>query len=144
MDHAVGQRREVMIVAVDRLLDANFLISRWRDGDKSPAAKWLRANAGLVVGLPWIVKAEFLRGAAVAGHQHREVREFLNRFPVAWPDEGTLDIYASQFAKLRAVNALPGPHDLWIAVSALQHGIPLVTRNTQQFAKVDGLQLESY
>ncbi|MFM7374423.1 MAG: type II toxin-antitoxin system VapC family toxin [Chthoniobacterales bacterium] len=45
---------------------------------------------------------------------------------------------------LVAVNALPGPHDLWIAVSALQQGIPLVTRNTQQFAKVDGLQLESY
>lgn len=133
-----------MIVAVDRLLDANFLISRWRDGEKSPGAKWLRANADLVVGLPWIVKAEFLRGAAVAGHQRREVREFLDRFPVAWPDEGTLDLYAAQFAKLRTVNALPGPHDLWIAVSALQQGIPLVTRNTQQFAKIDGLQLESY
>jgi len=133
-----------MIFAVDRLLDANFLISRWRDGEKSPASKWLRANADLVVGLPWMVKAEFLRGAAVAGHQRREVREFLDRFPVAWPDEETLDIYAAQFAKLRAVNALPGPHDLWIAVSALQQGIPLVTRNTQQFAKIDGLQLESY
>jgi predicted nucleic acid-binding protein len=132
------------MIAVDRLLDANFLISRWRDGEKSPAAKWLRANADLVVGLPWIVKAKFLRGAAVAGHQRCEVREFLDRFPVAWPDDGTLDLYAAQFAKLRAVNALPGPHDLWIAVSALQVGIPLVTRNTVQFGKIDGLQLESY
>lgn len=133
-----------MIVVVDRLLDANFLISRWLDGEKSPAAKWLRTNADLAVGLPWIVKAEFLRGAAAAGHQHRQVREFIDRFPVACPDEETIDIYAVQFAKLRAVNALPGPHDLWIAASALQHGIPLVTRNTQQFAKIDGLQLESY
>ncbi len=132
------------MIAVDRLLDANFLISRWRDGVKSSAAKWLRANADLVVGLPWIVKAEFLRGAAAAGHQRREVRELLDRFPVAWPDDGTLDLYAGQFAKLRAVNALPRPHDLWIAVSALQQGIPLVTRNTVQFAKIDGLQLESY
>ena len=96
------------------------------------------------MGLPWIVKAEFLRGAAVAGHQRREVREFLDRFPVAWPDDGTLDLYAGQFAKLQAVNALPGPHDLWIAVSALQVGIPLVTRKTVQFAEIDGLQLESY
>jgi len=132
------------MIAVDRLLDANFLISRWRDGEKSSAAKWLRANSDLVVGLPWIVKAEFLRGAAVAGHQRREVRELLDRFPVAWPDDGTLDLYAVQFAKLRAVNALPGPHDLWITVSALQVGIPLVTRNNVQFAKIDGLQLESY
>ncbi|MBJ7391743.1 MAG: type II toxin-antitoxin system VapC family toxin [Chthoniobacterales bacterium] len=132
------------MIAVDRLLDANFLISRWRDGEKSSAAKWLRANADLVVGLPWIVKAEFLRGAAVAGHQRREVRELLDRFPVAWPDDGALDLYAAQFAKLCAIKALPGPHDLWIAVSALQVGIPLVTRNTVQFAKIDGLQLESY
>jgi tRNA(fMet)-specific endonuclease VapC len=132
------------MIAVDRLLDTNFLISRWRDGEKSGAAKWLRANPDVVVGLPWIVKAEFLRGGAVAGHNPREVREFLDRFPVAWPDDQTLEIYAVQFAKLRAINALPGPHDLWITASALQHGVPLVTRNTAQFAKVDGLQLESY
>ena len=132
------------MITVDRLLDANFLISRWRDGAKSAAANWLRANADLVVGLPWIVKAEFLRGAVVAGHDPREVREFLDRFPVAWPDDQTLEIYAVQFAKLRAINALPGPHDLWIAASALQHGVPLVTRNTAQFAKIGGLRLESY
>jgi len=132
------------MIAVDRLLDANFLISRWRDGEKSAAAKWLKANPDLVVGLPWIVKGEFLRGAAVAGHNPREVRGFLDRFPVAWPDDQTLEIYALQFAKLRAINALPGPHDLWIAAASLQHGVPLVTRNTAQFGKVDGLRLESY
>ena len=53
------------MIAVDRLLDTNFLISRWREGRNSPAAKWLRDNADLAVGLPWIVKGEFLRGAAV-------------------------------------------------------------------------------
>lgn len=132
------------MIAVDRLLDANFLILRWREGEKSAAARWLRTNSDLAVGLPWIVKAEFLRGAAVAGHDRREVRNFLDRFPVAWPDEETLDLYASQFAKLRSANSLPGPHDLWIAVSALQHQVPLVTRNTAQFGKIDGLRLESY
>lgn len=132
------------MIAVDRLLDANFLISRWRDGEKSAAAKWLKANSDLVVGLPWIVKAEFLRGASVAGHERHEVRKFLDRFPVAWPDEETLDLYALQFAELRSANSLPGPHDLWIAVSALQHQVPLVTRNTAEFGKIKGLPLESY
>jgi len=132
------------MIVVDRLLDANFLISRWRDGENSGAANWLRAHSDLVVGLPWIVKAEFLRGAAVAGHDPKEVRGFLDHFPVAWPDDETLDIYAVQFAKLRAMNALPGPHDLWIAAAALQHGVELVTRNTAPFARVDGLRLEDY
>jgi hypothetical protein len=69
------------MIAVDRLLDTNFLSSSWRGGRNSPAAKWLRGNAYLAVRLPWIVKGEFLRGAAVAGHQLREVRAFLDRFP---------------------------------------------------------------
>ena len=43
------------MIAVDRLLDTNFLISRWREGRNSPAAQWLRDNADLAVGLPWIV-----------------------------------------------------------------------------------------
>ena len=47
-------------------------------------------------------------------------------------------------AELRAINALPGPHDLWIAASALQYGVPLVTRNLAQFQRIEGLRLESY
>lgn len=132
------------MIAVDRLLDTNFLISRWRNGRNSPAAKWLRDNADLAVGLPWIVKGEFLRGAVVAGHPPGEVRAFLDRFPTAWPDNATLEIYAVLFARLRSANTLPGPHDLWIAATALQFDIPLVTRNTAQFARIEGIRLESY
>ena len=132
------------MIAVDRLLDTNFLISRWRDGKNSSAAQWLRDNADLAVGLPWMVKGEFLRGAVVAGHSPREVRAFLDRFPTAWPDNATLEIYAALFARLRSANTLPGPHDLWIAATAIQLGVPLVTRNTAQFTKIEGLKLESY
>lgn len=132
------------MIAIDRLLDTNFLITRWRDGKKSSAAEWLRENADLAVGLPWIVKGEFLRGAVVAGHPPGEVRDFLDRFPTAWPDDTTLEIYATLFARLRAANALPGPHDLWIAATAMQIGVPLVTCNAAQFAKIEGLKLESY
>lgn len=132
------------MIAIDRLLDTNFLISRWRDGKNSPAAQWLRDNADLAVGLPWIVKGEFLRGAVVAGHQPAEVRAFLERFPTSWPDNATLEIYAVLFGRLRSANTLPGPHDLWIAAAALQLGVPLVTRNTAQFSRIEDLKLESY
>ncbi|MFM8984342.1 MAG: type II toxin-antitoxin system VapC family toxin, partial [Spartobacteria bacterium] len=62
---------------VDRLLDANFLISRWRQGERSAAASWLNANGDLVLGISWIVKAEFLRGAEVAGHDREAIKDFL-------------------------------------------------------------------
>ena len=38
----------------------------------------------------------------------------------------------------------PEPHGLWIAATALQFDIPHVTRNTAQFARIEGIRLESY
>ena len=37
-----------------------------------------------------------------------------------------------------------GPNDLWIASHAMAHKLTLVTRNTREFARVDGLKLEDW
>ena len=129
---------------VDRLLDTNFLISRWRQGPRSAAANWLTTNGDLVLGISWIVKAEFLRGAEIAGHDREAIKDFLMRFPTVWPVDETLEIYASLYAVLQKRNELIGPHDLWIAASALQKSVPLVSRNKMEFERVPGLVLESY
>jgi len=68
-------------MGVDRLLDTNFLISRWREGEGSNASAWLKANGNLVLGIPWIVKAEFLRGAEIAGHDRQASVISSNAFP---------------------------------------------------------------
>jgi tRNA(fMet)-specific endonuclease VapC len=129
---------------VDRLLDANFLISRWRQGERSAAATWLNTNGDLVLGISWIVKAEFLRGAEIAGHDREGIKDFLTRFPTVWPVDETLEIYASLYTALKKRNELIGPHDLWIAACALQKAVPLVSRNKTEFERVPGLALESY
>ena len=129
---------------VDRVLDTNFLIARWREGEGGPASLWLKANASLILGIPWIVKAEFLRGAEIAGHDRQGIRDFLKRFPTLWPDEDTLEIYASLYSTLKKRNELIGPNDLWIAASALQNSVPLVSKNKIEFQRVPGLPLESY
>jgi tRNA(fMet)-specific endonuclease VapC len=129
---------------VDRVLDTNFLIARWREGEGGPASVWLKANANLVLGIPWIVKAEFLRGAEIAGHDRQAIRDFLKRFPTVWPDEETLEIYASLYSALKKRNELIGPNDLWIAASALQKSVPLVSKNKIEFQRVPGLHLEGY
>jgi tRNA(fMet)-specific endonuclease VapC len=129
---------------VDRLLDANFLISRWRQGPRCAAATWLTANGDLVLGISWIVKAEFLRGAEIAGHDREAIKDFLMRFPTVWPVDETLEIYASLYAVLKKRNELIGPNDIWIAACALQKSVPLVTRNKMEFERVPGLALESY
>jgi tRNA(fMet)-specific endonuclease VapC len=129
---------------VDRVLDTNFLIARWREGEGGLASVWLKANANLILGIPWIVKAEFLRGAEIAGHDRQAIRDFLKRFPTVWLDEDTLEIYASLYSTLKKRNELIGPNDLWIAASALQNSVPLVSKNKIEFQRVPGLHLESY
>ncbi len=54
------------------------------------------------------------------------------------------DVYARIVRALRARGRLIGANDMWIAAVALEKNWPLVARNTDDFARVPGLQLRSY
>jgi len=53
-------------------------------------------------------------------------------------------IYAAVVRKLRAQGGLIGTNDLWIAATAMGEQLPLVTRNTDHFTRVEGLQVRGY
>ena len=57
---------------------------------------------------------------------------------------GQRGVMVAAVRALAAANTLPGSHGLWIAAAAPQFEIPLLTRNTAQFARIEGIQLESY
>lgn len=126
------------------LADANFLIRGWRDALSPARLRDLAPFLDSEIRLVWVVKAEFLRGAAVAGHDYAQVSDFLTRHKTLWPDDDTLALYAELYAHLRRLNALIGPHDLWIAAAARQHNLPLLTRNAAEFQRVPGLNIVSY
>ncbi|MBX7232773.1 MAG: type II toxin-antitoxin system VapC family toxin [Caldilineales bacterium] len=126
------------------LADTNFLIRCWRDALSPERLRDLAPFLDSEIRLVWVVKAEFLRGAAVASHDYAQVNAFLSRHKTIWPDEDTLALYAHLYAQLRRLNTLIGPHDLWIAASARQHDLPLLTRNTAEFQRVPGLRTVSY
>ncbi len=46
--------------------------------------------------------------------------------------------------ELERSGTIIGPHDLQIAPIALQHGLTLVTHNTQEFSRISGLQWEDW
>jgi tRNA(fMet)-specific endonuclease VapC len=129
---------------VDFVVDTSFLIQRWRLGAASPEQRFIDTHVEATVGIPWIVKGEFLRGAELAGHESAAVAAFLGRYPVLWPDEQTLLLYAKTYAVLARSNGLIGPHDLWIASAVLQVDLPLLTRNVAEFRRVPGLRVEAY
>ena len=80
----------------------------------------------------------------MAKHDEGRVHSFLDRHKTVWPDDGMLDLYARTYATLVRSNQLIGPHDLWIAAAALQHDLPLLTRNTSEFRRVPGVQVVEY
>ncbi len=94
-----------------------------------------------------VVKAELYYGVQRSQHLMQtwtKLQQFLTLF-VSLPFD---DVAAEHYAKVRAHLALQGtpigPNDLFIAAIALAHDTVLVTHNTREFARVQGLRLENW
>lgn len=94
-----------------------------------------------------IVKAELLHGAY--RYDNREKRlailQMLFSRHSSFPfDDQTTEIYGHIRYELETKGQVIGPMDLLIAAIALANNLILVTHNTDEFARVDGLQLEDW
>lgn len=130
---------------MDYVADTTLPIDLWRERRKAgPATHFAETHLGSTIHLPWIAKAEFLRGARHAQLDRKEVETFLRAFCLVWPGEATLEIYARVWAGLAAKGQMIGPNDLWIAAASLEKNLPLLTRNTREFQRVNGLNVVDY
>ncbi len=50
-------------------------------------------------------------------------------------------IHAKIWAELEAAGEMIGAHDLWIAATALAHGLQVATTNAREFERVPGLSV---
>jgi tRNA(fMet)-specific endonuclease VapC len=94
-----------------------------------------------------VVKAELCYGAMKSANSERNFalqQAFLNQF-VSLPFD---DLAATTFGTVRAqleVRGTPiGAYDLQIAAITLANNLTLVTHNTREFERVDGLQIEDW
>jgi len=55
--------------------------------------------------------------------------------------EGVARVHADVWADLAVGGRVIGAHDLWIAATALAHGLGLATRNRGEFERVRGLRV---
>lgn len=97
--------------------------------------------------VPAHAAGEFLEGgASISTDRLSASLSFVRSFRIGSVDLDTAVRYAEVVAQLRTTSNLPGRSkpDLWIAASALQGGMPLVTRNTRHFADIPGLELIGY
>ncbi|HEY0781425.1 MAG TPA: PIN domain-containing protein, partial [Thermoanaerobaculia bacterium] len=89
--------------------------------------------------------SELLHGMHRAQHPARRARRSafieaaLVRFPLLRIDLATARLHAKIWADLAAAGTLIGANDLWLAATAIEHGLALATGNVHEFERVPGL-----
>ncbi|OYQ62319.1 VapC toxin family PIN domain ribonuclease [Pseudanabaena sp. SR411] len=94
-----------------------------------------------------VVKAELFYGAMRSNNPTKTLerqQDFLERFvSLSFGDESAL-LFGQIRASLASAGTPIGAYDLQIAAIALANNLILVTHNTREFKRVDGLQLEDW
>ena len=121
------------------LIDTNRYTD-FANRDTGAIARFIEA-AEIVI--PFVVLAE-LRAGFRNGRLLRKNEDFLVKFlanekvKLLYPDEQTTLVYADIFAQLRSQGTPIPTNDIWIASLAVQHMLPLYTRD-QHFDNIPQL-----
>ncbi|MBW1921630.1 MAG: type II toxin-antitoxin system VapC family toxin [Deltaproteobacteria bacterium] len=97
------------------------------------------------IGFSVVSIGELLVGFKLGGKEQKnrkELEQFLDspRVVVYPVDESTADFYAQILCNLRQIGKPVPTNDIWIAASAFQHGLKLLTRDSH-FQWIPGLYL---
>ncbi len=72
------------------------------------------------------------------------LKDFLTPFKVLDFSLPSAEIFGAVRSKLEGAGKIIGPYDLQIASIAMANDLTLVTNNTKEFERVDGLKLENW
>ncbi len=125
------------------ILETTFLIDLEREAARraaGPARKLLESSRDCRLYVTFTTAGEL-----AAGVEDRERwQEFLAPFHILpWTQEVSWH-YGQAYRYLKTNGLLIGSNDLWIAATALAHGLPVVTRNQGHYLRVPGLEVVSY
>lgn len=112
---------------------------------REPVMQKLRFVATRDIGLSSIVQYELFFGAVNGTHREQNLAN-IGQLPFAFVPFDDQDAYRA--AEIRAAltsRGTPiGAYDVLIAGQALARDLTLVTRNTREFLRVDGLRVENW
>lgn len=127
------------------LIDTDLLIDLER-GAGTPAVEELLGDEERAISV--ITVSELLHGALRTTEAQRTRRRAfvehllgaLRAIPITEP---VARVHAEVWADLSKRGQVIGAHDLWIAATALAHGLGVATRNASEFSRVAGLRVVS-
>ncbi|MEG3875886.1 type II toxin-antitoxin system VapC family toxin [Microcoleus sp. herbarium7] len=129
------------------LLDTNTCIRLLNEDRNSAVSRRLAMMQSGDVTICSVVKAELYWGAFRSSRQDSNLarlERFFTEFVSLPFDDQSAIIYGQIRAGLAASGTPIGPNDLLIASIALANNLIVVTHNTREFIRVQGLRLEDW
>lgn len=127
------------------ILETSFMIDLEREIGRAapgPAHGFLEEHVEDSLYLTITVAGELSIGGSLSKRDAWE--DFLAPFQMLAIDLEAAWYFGNTFRYLRANGLMIGAGDLWIAATALAHGMPVVTRNEAHFRRVPGLEVLTY
>jgi tRNA(fMet)-specific endonuclease VapC len=128
------------------LLDSNACVI-YLNGRSERLRQRLNATPAAEIFVCAIVKGELFYGSKRSNNPTKSLQiqqEFLSQFVSLPFDDAAAEVYGDIRAALAQAGTPIGPNDLQIAAIALASDLTLVTHNTKEFSRVQGLQLEDW
>jgi tRNA(fMet)-specific endonuclease VapC len=133
---------------VKYLLNTNILIYLLKNRPESVAQRVNALPAEASLGMSFFTYAELLKGAERSSRKAdvlTRLERLTRQVPVIYDGTPRLcEHYAVHFTRLKLAGTPIGSNDLWIACHALALEATLVTHNTREFERVEGLALEDW
>lgn len=132
-------------MAAGLVAETTFLIDLERERRREangPAHRFLAGHAADRFYVTFTVAGELAAGANLADRSAWE--EFLAPFHVLPATPEVCWEYGRAFLHLQRTGQLIGANDLWIAATAVAHGLPVVTANAEHYHRVPGLEVVTY
>ncbi|UKP01332.1 type II toxin-antitoxin system tRNA(fMet)-specific endonuclease VapC [Nostoc sp. UHCC 0870] len=128
------------------LLDTN-VCARYLNGRSLAIRERLRATNIADIAVCSVVKGELFYGAIKSNNPEKTLsrqQEFLKLFVSLPFDDSAALVYGRIRAELSANGTPIGPNDFQIAAIAIANNLILVTHNTREFSRVNGLQIQDW
>lgn len=128
------------------LLDTNVCIRLINNSNSAVIARLANQQPDEIF-LSTITQLELYYGAYRSLHTERNLeilQRFFAQFNIVTLDSETARIAGRIRADLAASGTPIGPYDLQIAATAIAKNFILVTHNTREFSRINGLQLENW
>ena len=129
------------------VIDTGVFIRWERDGGKVDLANWaVHGEPAISV----ITQSELMVGVHRANSIERRakrlrfVQSIIANVAVIPIDSRTAEVHARILASLSQSGTAIGPHDNWIAATALAYDYELLTTNANEFRRVHGLRVIDY